>query len=448
MIVLITLISIGTDSGPFDLYSNIDGFSVPFATNISVASLTSGYETAVPDNTTIVRAKSLGVCSNYFDITLSPLCFRFLPSDSSYLLDWQIPKDGDGIYIYGNFTNYTYGSNNFNSTRLIRLNDNLTINSDFVATTGLNQVLYLASIIREQDDGKILATGTFTSYKGVSANRIVRINPDGSRDNTFLMGTGFNNFTSHIGIDSLDRIIVLGIYSSYNGVGANRIIRLNPDGTRDNTFVMGSGFNNTSESVIIYPDNSMLVSGYFTSYNGVAVSGGLVKIKENGSRDLTFNSGTGFTPVGYVGGKWNAVYFLQSPGETSFFAFGFFTSYKGGTTKYLIKLTSTGDVDTSFNQGTGLNAEVFFLHKIFDDKLLVHGAFTSYNGIASHRNIILNPDGSVFLTFDEDPLDTGESDTFVIGNDVYLITSYDCIKKVYTYIPPITTTTTTIGITL
>ena len=71
MTVLITLTLAGEDTGPFSLYSNIDGFTVPFETGVSKASLLAGYTSAlVPDYTTIIRVKSGGDCVSYIDIIL------------------------------------------------------------------------------------------------------------------------------------------------------------------------------------------------------------------------------------------------------------------------------------------------------------------------------------------------------------------------------------------
>jgi len=71
MTVLITLTTAGTDSGPFDLYSNLDGYTSAFETGVSKASLLAGYSSAlVPDYTTTVRVKSNGLCLNYVDIIL------------------------------------------------------------------------------------------------------------------------------------------------------------------------------------------------------------------------------------------------------------------------------------------------------------------------------------------------------------------------------------------
>jgi hypothetical protein len=72
MTVLVTLTLAGTDVGPFNLYSNADGFVAILATGISRAALLAGYSLAgVPDSATVVRAASTGTCTNYLDMSLS-----------------------------------------------------------------------------------------------------------------------------------------------------------------------------------------------------------------------------------------------------------------------------------------------------------------------------------------------------------------------------------------
>jgi hypothetical protein len=69
MTVLITLTIAGSDTGPFDLYSDVDGFVVPFENNVPKASLVSGYTSSlVPNGTIVIRVKSDSVCTNYIDL--------------------------------------------------------------------------------------------------------------------------------------------------------------------------------------------------------------------------------------------------------------------------------------------------------------------------------------------------------------------------------------------
>ncbi|MFY7883490.1 MAG: hypothetical protein ACOVOV_01455 [Dolichospermum sp.] len=68
----ITLTTAGADTGPFNLYTDIDGYVTPFETGVSKAALQAGYlSTVIPDTTTIVRVKSTSLfCKNYIDLSL------------------------------------------------------------------------------------------------------------------------------------------------------------------------------------------------------------------------------------------------------------------------------------------------------------------------------------------------------------------------------------------
>jgi hypothetical protein len=71
MTVLITLTIAGADTGPFNLYSNVDGYVTPFESSVAKSALLAGYASVlVPDGTTIIRVLSQGECSNYIDIVI------------------------------------------------------------------------------------------------------------------------------------------------------------------------------------------------------------------------------------------------------------------------------------------------------------------------------------------------------------------------------------------
>ena len=71
MTVFITLTVAGADSGPFNLYSDIDGYTVAFESGVDQEALLAGYSSSlVPDYTTIIKVLSTGLCTNYIDIVL------------------------------------------------------------------------------------------------------------------------------------------------------------------------------------------------------------------------------------------------------------------------------------------------------------------------------------------------------------------------------------------
>ncbi len=69
--VTITLTVAGTDTGPFDLYSDADGYTTPFESGIAKASLVLGYTSVlVPDAATIIRVQSDSACTNFVDLNI------------------------------------------------------------------------------------------------------------------------------------------------------------------------------------------------------------------------------------------------------------------------------------------------------------------------------------------------------------------------------------------
>lgn len=73
MTVTITLTISGSNTGPFDLYSDTDGYTTAFESAVARASLIAGYTTAlVPDGTNTIRLVSTGECTNYIDISVIP----------------------------------------------------------------------------------------------------------------------------------------------------------------------------------------------------------------------------------------------------------------------------------------------------------------------------------------------------------------------------------------
>ena len=72
MTVLITLTIAGINTGPFNLYSDVDGYVSAFEEGVLKSSLEAGYTSyTVPDGTSIVRVMSNGECTNYIDIPIT-----------------------------------------------------------------------------------------------------------------------------------------------------------------------------------------------------------------------------------------------------------------------------------------------------------------------------------------------------------------------------------------
>ncbi|MEI7560142.1 MAG: delta-60 repeat domain-containing protein, partial [Actinomycetes bacterium] len=66
----------------------------------------------------------------------------------------------------------------------------------------------------------------------------------------------------------------------------------------------------------------------------------------------------------------------------------------------LVRLLSYGVVDTSFAVGTGADAGVHALKLQADGKLLIGGDFLNFNGVAAHRLLRVSSSGAPDLSFD------------------------------------------------
>ena len=253
-----------------------------------------------------------------------------------------------------------------------------TVNNSFVYGIGFDSTVFAIAI---QSDNKILVGGGFGSYDGTPASQIIRLNTDGSVDTSFVYGTGFDNGVNPIAIQSDGKIVVGGNFSSYNGTGANYIIRLNSNGSVDSSFVYGTGFNNTVNYIAIQSDDKILVVGGFTTYNGTGANR-IIRLNSDGSIDTSFVYGTGFNnPI---------VLSIAIQSDGKILVGGGFTTYNGTGANGIIRLNTDGSIDTSFVYGTGFDSYIFPIAIQSDGKIVVGGYFTSYNGIGANYIVSLN----------------------------------------------------------
>ena len=175
--------------------------------------------------------------------------------------------------------------------------------------------------------------GSFTTYNGTPSNNIIRLNQDGSIDNTFNIGTGFNSSVLSIIEDSNNKYVVGSSFRSYNGTPTNGIIRLNQDGSIDNTFNIGTGINiytSTIYSIIEDSNNKYVVGGKFSSYNGTP-SNGIIRLNQDGSVDNIFNIRGGFNKGAQT---------IIEDSNNKYIVGGNFTTYDGTTSNRIIRLNN------------------------------------------------------------------------------------------------------------
>jgi len=257
----------------------------------------------------------------------------------------------------------------------------------FTIGTGANNRVFGMAM---QPDGKQLLVGAFTTYNGVAQNRIVRIGRNGGLDATFSIGSGANAQASCVAVDPVGKVLIGGSFSSFNGVFRNKMIRLTSTGALDPTFVMGAGFSGGNvNSILVQSNGQIIVVGTFTQYNGSG-AGRLVRLNNDGSLDATYAIGTGAN---------GDIYSASLDDQGRLVVVGSFTSVNGTTRAGIARVNADGTVDTAFIPGTGVNGAPFVVAHQRDGKILIGGLFTTYNGTTANRIARIMPNGAIDASF-------------------------------------------------
>lgn len=303
------------------------------------------------------------------------------------------------ILIGGLFTTYNGVARN----RIARLNADGTLDTSFDPGTGTSATAshYINSIVL-QPDGKILIGGLFTEYNGTARSRIARLNEDGTLDTSFDPGTGTTGTATHyvysVALQADGKILIGGSFTGYNGTtGINRITRLNADGTLDTSFDLGTGAASNVRKIAVQEDGKIIVGGEFSSFNGTTV-GRITRINPDGTLDTAFNTaaGTGFTSSSGT----PSVHAIHIQADGKILAGGeTFIQFNGVPRNKITRLNADGSLDTSFDVGTGVNTGIYDFELQPDDKILIGGNYSSYNGVARRNITRLNTGGIVDYTF-------------------------------------------------
>ncbi len=311
--------------------------------------------------------------------------------DSEVISIVRLP-DGK-VFITGNFTSY----NGTSCNRIARLKQDGSLDTTFNSSIGANARIHSLVI---ETSGKVIIGGKFTSYNGINCNRIARLNIDGELDTSFNQGIGADDFINSLALQPDGKLLIGGAFTSYNGSARKCIARLNSNGSLDTTFNPGSGLEVAQpvqfasvNSISLLSNAKVLIGGIFTSYNGI-MRNQIARLNTDGSLDTTFNSGTGPN---------NSVYSLVLQPNGKVLIGGEFTSYNGTPSNYVARLNMDGSLDTTFISGIGVTAgsfpSIYSLSLQPDSKVLIIGIFNNYDGSCCNTMARLNSDGNLDTTF-------------------------------------------------
>ena len=270
------------------------------------------------------------------------------------------------------------------SLTIQRLNADGTVDLAFSRNLPNSWATGHVSTIIVQPDNKILVGGA----------DIIRLNSDGTRDDSFTPGLVYNQYQIFGMVRQSDGKIIIGGSPFYfnlpSAMTKKRITRINPDGTQDGTFDAMSneeyGFD-TLVPLALRPDGRILASRLWETGAG---SSALVSLNKNGSIDETFS-----TDFGKVGGE--AALAINQP-DGKLLVAGNFVEANYFPTNGLARLNLDGTTDTSFSFSNQITGTISAIAMQADGKILIGGNFR-FNNQKNFAVFRLNPNGSIDSSF-------------------------------------------------
>ncbi len=288
---------------------------------------------------------------------------------------------------------------------ILRLNTDGSVDNTFTPPSLISPTSFSIDKIRAveiQSNGKIIIGGEIDLPNNTIRN-IIRLNIDGSLDNTFTQGQLSQDLVpasiQELIVQNDDKIFASGIFSAYNGSNKRAIVKLNSNGTIDNSFI-GAGTNNNAiiYGMALQNDGKIIIGGTFNSSHNTTTKK-LARLNIDGSLDLSFNNTNGFSDI-------DIIHNISIQTNQKIIVSGNFNSYKGVSRTNIIRLEQNADIDDSFycrnvkktddipqTHTTSSNPDVSFTTLLPNNQILTNVDIT-HSGVER-----LNEDGSWDSTF-------------------------------------------------
>ncbi|MBX3733563.1 MAG: hypothetical protein KF791_13325 [Verrucomicrobiae bacterium] len=249
-----------------------------------------------------------------------------------------------------------------------------TEDANFVTSTAIHGVAAPILGMVLQRDGRILVAGDGAETPNGRTAGIARLKADGSLDATFLPGTGANGTIFCMGLQDDGKIIIGGLFDSFDGIPRNQIARLHPDGTLDAAFVPAPGLDGGIHALAIQADGKIVAAGSTTEEGGTRYR--LVRFHADGSLDAGFAPGLGSdvmtsSLVLQVDGGILATTIRKDADGTS----------RGST---VLRLLPDGAMDSTFAPATS-PGDVRNAVLEVSGQIIITGDFEQVNGVSQYR---------------------------------------------------------------
>ena len=338
-----------------------------------------------PDTMWIVRLHPDGTLDESFEAQLDEKLWNI-----TYI---QVQNDGK-IVLTGLGTN---DQSTFKTHRIQRLNANGSNDESFKVSSPnhSNLFVYRESKVLIQNDGKILFEGQFTHINdSIVDKRIVRLNSDGSLDNSFKSNR--RGIETDIDLDKDGKIILSGYLGDSSTWG---VVRLNDNGTIDTTFTR---YHTTErrrvKKLFVLPDGGfLLIESEHSNYKQLQ----FVRLNSNGTIDTEFTS-----PEVKRRLYWGVYLMFHQMADDKMILFGDFSEVNGKETRGVFRINLDGTVDDSFDWGFQGNPSASTIKKLNENSIIATGDISNANGINTQGVVKIFSDG----TFDNNFLERTDLD--------------------------------------
>jgi uncharacterized delta-60 repeat protein len=171
-----------------------------------------------------------------------------------------IARQTNGLILVGGDFSHVGGAIR---SRLARLDPVSGVADTFNPDANSSSSVYSVVV---QNDGRILAGGTFTNLGGASRNRVARLDPaTGLADS---LNPNVDGDVLSLAVQADGKIVVGGYFNSVGGLPRANIARIEPTNGVADSFAPNA--NTTVQKVVVQPDGKILAGGGFTSIGGQA----------------------------------------------------------------------------------------------------------------------------------------------------------------------------------
>ncbi|WP_277240727.1 T9SS type A sorting domain-containing protein [Prevotella pallens] len=286
-----------------------------------------------------------------------------------------------------------------------------------------------------EPDGKSVCAGSFYNVGDRKICGLIRLKANGDEDESFNKGgKGFDSYATAVAKTSDGKYLVAGHFTTYNEKAVGSLVRINADGTLDETFKNDIKFEIVNhknikeielQQIVMLPNGQFYVAGCFNRVNG-KLAPLIARFNADGTRDESF------LPTDkeiHLKSSPNVDAIWKAP-DGSLYLGGSFGGYDGGfKQKRLIHINADGTLDRSFHQPQ-LDGFVKSISPFGEDKILVGGDFLTTESGDRFLTCVINKDGSLdesynprqnFFTENHDAESLAVFGSKLVGDNVIIV---------------------------